>query len=166
MLDLQEMRMCLGDGNNSADIKQIGIVVRDMDRAMNYMKTIFGLEPVGEGETPNYGEKTYAGEPEDFCAKMVFYRFGDMDVELILPLRGRSVWSDFLNARGEGLHHIQLWVKNFEKTKMYLENLGMPMMQGGESVRYPGAKFGYFDCMEQLGYYLEVFNPEECGYCC
>ena len=147
-----------------SEIKQIGFVTRDLNRAMAHIKCAFGLEPVGFAQTPDTGNKTYGGEPEDFCAQMAFYRFGEMDVEVIQPLRGRSVWEDFLKERGEGLHHIQVWTKNFAATRAYLEANGMPMLQGGESFRYPGAEFGYFDATAQLGYYIEVFNPEECGY--
>ncbi len=163
-MELSKINMCLGDANNCPQIRQIGIVVKDMDKAVSYMKDFFGLDPMSFAETPDSGNKTYKGEPEDFACRMAFYRFGTLDVELVLPLRGQSVWQDFLDKRGEGLHHIQFWVKNFEKARKYLEGQGVLMVQSGESFRYPGAKFGYFDVTEQLGYYLELFNPEECGY--
>lgn len=165
-MELNQINMCLGDINNSPQIKQIGIVVKNLDRAVAYMKNYFGLDPLSYAVTPDSKNKTYRGQRENFVCKMAFYRFGYMDVELVLPLHGRSVWQDFLDTRGEGLHHIQLWVKNFETAKRHLETQGIFMVQSGESFRYPGAKFGYFDTMDQLGYYLELFNPEECGYKC
>ena len=163
-MNFMKDHMCFGNADNSPQIRQIGIVVRDINRSVAYMKEFFGLKPVGYAETPNSENKTYFGNPEDYMCKMAFYRFGDMDVELISHVRGRSVWKDFLDSHGEGLHHIQLWVKHFDTAKNYLEAHGIPMVQSGESFRYPGAKFGYFDAVDQLGFYLELFNPEECGY--
>ena len=50
---------------------------------------------------------THRGEPADFVANISLGYLGDMQLELIEPVRGDSVYSEFLrdNAAG-GLHHV------------------------------------------------------------
>ena len=38
----------------------------------------------------------------------------DKQIELIQPLEGRSIYSDFLQAHGPGLHHIRFSVEPFD----------------------------------------------------
>lgn len=49
---------------------------------------------------------TYRGEPADFSADISLSYLGDMQLELIAPMHGRSIYHDFLAAAGPGLHHI------------------------------------------------------------
>lgn len=49
---------------------------------------------------------SYRGEPADFVASISLSYLGDMQLELIQPVRGQNIYSDFLSACGPGLHHI------------------------------------------------------------
>ncbi|MGM9662168.1 MAG: VOC family protein [Oscillospiraceae bacterium] len=142
---------------------QIGIVVRDIDRTLETLKAVFGWEAYAFADTPE-GEKLYYGEVEDFSVRMAFVRFEHIEIELLQPTRGRNVWQDYLDTHGEGLHHILFDVNDFERAKAALEAQGIMMVQTGPSARYPGARWAYFDAMQQLGYYIECFNPSEFGY--
>lgn len=142
---------------------QIGIVVSDMDRTLGIMKSAFGWEPDSFADTPP-GEKLYYGKVENFSVHMAFIRFGNIEIELLYPTGGKSVWQDYLDTRGEGIHHILFDVENFERAKAALEAQGIMMVQTGPSARYPGAKWAYFDATDKLGYYVEIFNPSEFGY--
>lgn len=142
---------------------QIGIVVKDIEKTCAYLRETFGWEPVGYADTPP-GEKYYHGKQEDFSVRMAFYRLPNLEIELLMPLRGENVWKDWLTARGEGLHHILFDVSSFAKAQEQLESNGIKLVQQGPSARYEGAKWGYFDATEKLGYYIEIFNPSEFGY--
>jgi len=142
---------------------QVGIIVRDIEKSIEKYREIMGWEPVGRAETPK-GETYYYGEKEDFCVKMAFYQFDNIEIELLEPAWGRSLWQDYLDEHGEGIHHILFDVDNFSGTQARLEKHGIKLAQEGPSARYPGAKWGYFDSTEQLGFILEVFNPSEHGY--
>ena len=142
---------------------QIGIVVKDMEKSLAVMKNAFGWEPYSFADTPD-GVKLYHGEPEDFCVHMAFIRFAHIEIEMLQPTSGRNVWQDYLDERGEGLHHILFDVNDFEKAKAALESQGIMMVQTGPSARYPGARWAYFDATKTLGYYIEIFNPSEFGY--
>lgn len=49
---------------------------------------------------------SYRGEPADFVADIALSYAGDMQLELIAPVSGRSIYSEFLRDSGPGLHHI------------------------------------------------------------
>jgi Glyoxalase/Bleomycin resistance protein/Dioxygenase superfamily len=49
---------------------------------------------------------TYRGKPADFVASISLSYLGDMQLELLSPVRGENIYSDFLRDCGPGLHHI------------------------------------------------------------
>lgn len=159
-----ELEHLIRDSNSMFHkLVQIGIVVSDLNETVHFLEKMMGWKPVSYADTPP-GEKYYYGETEDFSVSMAFYRLKNMEIELLMPTKGRNVWQDWLNIHGEGLHHILFDVNNFETAKEMLEMCGIPMAQQGPSARYPGAKWGYFDATKQLGYFIEIFNPSELNY--
>ncbi len=49
---------------------------------------------------------SYHDAPADFVANISLSYLGDMQLELIEPVRGPNIYSDFLQSSGPGLHHI------------------------------------------------------------
>lgn len=49
---------------------------------------------------------SYRDAPADFVADISLSYLGDMQLELIQPVRGPNIYSDFLRGSGPGLHHI------------------------------------------------------------
>jgi hypothetical protein len=49
---------------------------------------------------------SYHGAPADFVADISLSYLGDMQLELIEPVHGPNIYSDFLASHGPGLHHI------------------------------------------------------------
>ena len=49
---------------------------------------------------------SYLGAPADFIADISLSYLGDMQLELIQPVRGPNIYSDFLDSSGPGLHHV------------------------------------------------------------
>ena len=48
----------------------------------------------------------HRGEPADFVAHISFSYAGDTQIELIQPVSGVGVYSEFLDTSGPGLHHV------------------------------------------------------------
>ena len=48
----------------------------------------------------------YRGAPADFVASISLSYLGDMQLELIEPISGANIYSEFLQDSGPGLHHI------------------------------------------------------------
>lgn len=57
---------------------------------------------------------TYRGKPADFVASISLSYLGDMQLELITPVRGENIYSDFLRDHGPGLHHICIEAETLE----------------------------------------------------
>ena len=49
---------------------------------------------------------THRGEPADFVAHISLSYAGDTQLEVIEPVSGTSVYSEFLDQSGPGLHHV------------------------------------------------------------
>lgn len=81
-------------------LDHVGIVVRDLDKAIKQYEHVLGLKL---DCTEDYG---------DGLLKIAFFTLGDVLIELIQPLKeGSSAW-DFLQERGEGIEHIAFEVND------------------------------------------------------
>ena len=102
----------------------IGHVVRDCDATIKSWTKLLGA---GQWTTRDGG-----------VLKLAWCKLGEVMVELLQPVPGtKSLWADFLDSNGEGLHHICVRVPDIDKAIAGLVN------QGGEvMVSTPGV-FAY-----------------------
>ena len=99
-------------------IIQIGIVVRDLEKALKQYCEILDTGPwdIYTYGPPEMKNMTYRGKPSDWSAIIGFAWIGDRQLEIIQPLQGPNIYYDFIEKKGEGLHHIKEWVDNPQKT--------------------------------------------------
>ena len=144
-----------------SDLVQIGVVVRDLDRAIAFLSDVLGIGPFRTITWPPPDrtdiQRTYHGEPGDFSARMAFAELGSIELELIQPLEGESIWSDFLKQRGEGIHHIRFNTANTRPLIQYLAEHGIKVSQRGSGLR-PGTEWAYFDTESEIGFIVEIMN--------
>ncbi len=86
-------------------IEHIGIVVRDVEKAMESYSSVLGWGPFEafEIEMKNF---TYRGRPGDARLKVALSQGGAVQLDLIEVLEGETPYSDFLREKGEGLQHL------------------------------------------------------------
>jgi len=79
------------------------------------------------------------------------------ELELIEPVDGESLYSEWLAERGEGLHHLAVVVDSLDDAIAALEAAGYPNIQSGHGFA-PNGKGGYayFDTTHALGFILEA----------
>ncbi|MBI5668616.1 MAG: VOC family protein [Chloroflexi bacterium] len=101
-------------GIGSSVVSQVGIVVRDIEAAIDRYCAILGMErpEIIITDEPDKARTTYNGQPTQARAKLAFFHLGQVDIELIEPIGGPSTWQAFLDEKGEGVHHIAFWVKD------------------------------------------------------
>ena len=76
------------------------------------------------------------------------------DVEFISPIEGDSIYRDFLNRNGEGIHHIAFMVDDIDAETVKLVARDIPVIT---SVKRPnGRGFAYFDFGDCL---IELIGP-------
>jgi catechol 2,3-dioxygenase-like lactoylglutathione lyase family enzyme len=87
---------------------QIAWVTADLDATESTLSALLGARKWVRMPGVHFAPDTcsYRGEPADFVADIALSYAGDMQLELIAPVSGRSIYSDFLNDSGPGLHHI------------------------------------------------------------
>lgn len=140
-------------------IDQIGIVVRDARAVAEQLHSLLGIGPFRMLEWPIEGidpESTFHGQPARYSAFLAFARVGALQLELVEPRAGRSIWSDFLAAHGPGLHHLRVTISNFEETVNAWQAAGLENLASGTGV-HVGSKWVYFDTGNLLdGIVLEL----------
>lgn len=87
---------------------------------------------------------SYRGKPADFVASISLSYLGDMQLELIQPVRGENIYSDFLRDCGSGLHHVCMEAESPEQFDAALADAaerGAEVVQQG--VMPGGIQFAY-----------------------
>jgi hypothetical protein len=56
---------------------------------------------------------------------------GDVQLELVQPVEGPSIYRDWLDRHGEGLHHLNFLVDDVDETARTLARQGFPSLQSG-----------------------------------
>ena len=136
-------------------IIQVGIVVKDLEKYVRQYNDFFGAGPwdIYEYGPPRMTEGTYMGKPADWSALIGFCQTGDVQLELIQPLKGPNIYFDHLENKGEGLHHIKERFDNCQEVVAEYKKKGVPMIQSG---KFGGGEFYYFDTVPFLGILYEI----------
>jgi len=137
-------------------VEQVGIVVHDIDSAIEYYSSTFGWGPFQVREAEMTGA-LYEGRPEDCRLKLAFARSGPIEIELIQVLDGRTPHSEFLKEKGEGLQHLRFRVDDLESALARLSGTGTnPVWRKS----YPelGMAFAYLSSDETGGVMFELLE--------
>lgn len=143
---------------------QVGVVVRDLDKAIANYRDMLGMEPdrVIERSPTAPGKKYYKGQEADFYQRAALYDMGGgMEFELLQPFGDASALSDFLDEHGEGIHHVAFDTEDFCGTEAHFDGLGVHKIQTGPTSRHPALQWGFFDSNDRLGTMIELVNFAE-----
>lgn len=135
-----------------ADLDQIGIVVTDLPTFTQRLTQLFGIGPFKIFEWPLEGvdpKATYHGQPGHFRLLLAFATVGKIQLEIVQPLEGENIYSDFLQEHGTGLHHIRLTIPKFEDAVKSMKETGIENIASGTGV-HVGSEWAYFDTTHVL----------------
>ncbi len=143
-------------------VTQIAVVVKDVERSAKAYADVLGV-PVPKWELTDTVERAhtrYLGQPSKAQAKLAFIELQNIVIELIEPVGGPSTWRSFLDAKGEGVHHIAFQVEGMDKRVADLKIKGLPLIQTGD---YTGGRYAYVDGTAKLAVILELLEnvPEK-----
>jgi len=133
-------------------VYQLGYVVRDIEKACEYYESVFGTGPFSEVIDVDMDGAVLRGKPVDTKIKVAFVQSGDVQIELIEPVEGENPYTEFLEARGEGIHHLAYKVEDMEAMKAaFAEKVGEPVFYRDMGIM----EFAYFDTTEVGGLMIE-----------
>ncbi len=109
--------MGIGEASPYGKLHHVGVVVRDIDRAIGYFESI-GLGPFERTEGKKWLEIEFKGElhgkPGAWKVKIGNAQMGESQLELLQPSGGQSALQESLDATGEGLHHVGYLVEDLD----------------------------------------------------
>ena len=135
-----------------AHITQIGIVVKDLEKAIEYFSSL-GLGPFSV-RTAFHPAATVRGKSVSYEVKIGTSQQGPIELELIEYLKGVTIHEEFLREKGEGLHHIRFRVKDIEATLEKFAKKGVGILQEDRFVS--GGGIAFLDTEKIGGTILEV----------
>jgi len=119
---------------------QVGVVVRDMDKAIERLSSL-GIGPFEPKVLPPERKEWFRGTPMYAEFNIQAARIGDVELELIQPVSGKSPHKEFLETKGEGIQHVMFAVDDFNKevtrlTEEGVDELLRAKFPGGGGVAY------------------------------
>jgi catechol 2,3-dioxygenase-like lactoylglutathione lyase family enzyme len=102
-------------------VDQIGFVVKDIASAIERYTPLFGDFTLMDAADMEWD---YRGTPEVSSIKVAFARSGDLEIELIEWVSGKTPHKEFLDAGHEGMHHLRFSVDDIEEKVKHAETCG------------------------------------------
>ena len=138
------------------DLGHIGIVVRDVEKAADFYTATLGIGPFHIFELTVPAERT----KEKAAAaklKLGMAQLGQITFELIEVVEGETIHKEFLDAKGEGLHHLGFDVADLDQELVKLERHGISVLTAG---KFAGGGFAYLDSKKTNGVIIELVQRE------
>lgn len=149
------------DNSFISGVQQVALVVSDIDLALRQYTERLGIGPwwVKVYQPPELTNMRIRGVERPYSMKLAIAWTGDMMWELIQPLEGPSIYKEFLDAHGEGLHHVLVTHKDlsFEDAVKTFGQRGCPPLMEGQ---IGATRFAYLESEGPLKTTLEIVHRE------
>jgi catechol 2,3-dioxygenase-like lactoylglutathione lyase family enzyme len=139
---------------------QVGYVVSDLAKAEEWFKSVMGVPFFMRSDGVVLKEDClYRGSPADSEMNLSLGFVRGTQVELIEHVRGPSIYAEFLEAKGPGLHHLGFTVPDFGAAYEMMRKNGLePLSEGHLGT---GTDFAYFDCEAAGASIIELLGFDE-----
>ena len=137
---------------------QIGMIVKDVEKSKAQWAEFLGVPepPISLLGDYSVTQTRLRGLPApDADCRMAFFNLENIQLELIEPSPAPSAWREYLDEKGEGIHHYGYNVEDIKKSIENMKNAGFELIQNGTYGDGSGA-YAYFDCREKLGCFCEL----------
>ena len=130
----------------SGPIFQTAWVVQDVDATERHLSALAGVKAWTRLPDIRFGPDTcqYRGAPADFTAHISMAYAGDMQLEVIQPVSGTSIYTEFLERTGGGLHHVCWEVADLDAALGEAAGQGLEVLQRGD-MAHGACRFAYVD---------------------
>ena len=129
-------------------INHVAIVVQDIDAALNFWEQTFGVELDHVEDVPSQK------------SKVAFLPLGESEIELVQPTTIDSGLANFLEKRGEGMHHICIEVEDIDAALAELKSKGVRLINDVPE-ELPGRKMAFVHPKAANGVLVELYQLTE-----
>jgi len=129
-------------------INHVAIVVQDIDVALNFWEQTFGLQLDHVEDVPSQK------------SKVAFLPLGESEIELVQPTNSDSGLANFLEKRGEGMHHICIEVEDIDAALAELKSKGVRLINEVPE-ELPGRKMAFIHPKAANGVLVELYQLTE-----
>lgn len=131
-------------------IDHIGIAVKNLDNALNMYKRIYGLEAVKIEIL------------KDIKVRIAFIPLGEVLIELLEPTEpGAGRIGQFLEEKGEGIHHIAFRVENIKQTLKVLKEMDIPLRDKEPRDGGDGSRIAFIEPMATQNVLTELVERKQ-----
>jgi methylmalonyl-CoA/ethylmalonyl-CoA epimerase len=127
-----------------ANLIQVGVVVKDMDQAIERFSAL-GIGPFYSKMPPPNAKTLFRGKPFVTAerVKIMAAQLGNCEFELIQPLEGESPHREYLESKGEGIQHLAFAVDDLDRAVARLKAAESTVLLEGR--RADGSGVTYLD---------------------
>ena len=141
-----------------ARVEQVGILVDDLEAAIEEHSATFGITR-WRGylyTADSVRDLTYRGAPATL-AFWVVLSDADPQIELIRSVRGPSIYTEWLEEHGHGVHHLGVFTRDLAGDVRRFGERGFDVLQSGHGYGLDGdGGFAYLDTFARLGVIVEL----------
>ena len=114
-------------------ISQICVVSRDMEKTVHEYQRRLGWTDwsVFEYTAPLLHDTYLRGVPTDYEMFAAETMVNGLGFEVIQPTKGNSIYHEFIEEHGEGVHHLAVMKHTREQSLAFLEAIDAPKLMSG-----------------------------------
>lgn len=158
-MDRIERRNSTDDRIVLREMRHVCLAVKDVEKTAEAFSTIFGISPfrITLYESPSTKATVY-GKPQGYRLKFAHAKAGAVEIELVQTLEGKAAIDDFIERRGQGIHHLAFECEpplddELEKWK----RLGIEALQVDRNLSDdPRYGWAYMDTERLIGCVVEI----------
>ena len=157
--------MAANNAGGIGSIEHAAVLVRDLDRAIERYTNELGIGPwaVYTLGPDLVRDMTVHGKEQGYVYTLALCSVGPVLYELMESVEGPNILEEFLDERGEGLHHLGYLVPDIDAEISKMEEKGYALLQGGRGFGKDGdGAYALFDTECAVGCILEALEmPQE-----
>ncbi len=141
-----------------SSLHQVAFVVRDLEAAQNFFNKAMGVARfyLFDNFSEQVTDKRLRGRPVEQKVRLSIAYSADTQIELIQHISGETCYKEFLDRRGEGLHHLGFFLYERAKYDRALQALGGSGYEQLMSGKLGESEYTYFDTEAAIGSVMEI----------
>ena len=144
-------------GSIGGGLFQQAFVVDDLAAAEDAMRASLGCGAFVDLPATDL-DYELRGEQVSCALALGFARSGDVQIELLHPVRGEGLHVEFLATNGPGAHHFGYLVDDLDVAVARAEAAGFPRLMGS---RFGSLRFCYVDTFDAMGVFTELVEDPD-----